>query len=384
MRSLRVEPGRTMAPTLEQLEQRFADQTNGFHGELVDLNKSMSQVNTKLTGLLNLRNQLMGMYGVPPDPKWMPPAAPAKTPAKPKQEAKVKAPVKAKAKAKAAVVKPPSVETVARSAQAASFIASVCVPSGEVNYKGKLVEIIAKKSKKTPSKDDFTYVVEGEAPAGFTCKLTSTHLKKTYSTESTCASKRAAEHAAASAAIKAEFPEEFALLGIYGVTQGQKRKHEGEEVVQNDKSKLCQAMMVVLGRTLTKEDVTYEVTELPGDAKSYVATVKFPTWDKAKSFKGAAAPNKPKAEANAATVALQKLDSTFKPLLEEHQAKKKKKQQESLEKLKAAHEEKKKAKKEAEGAAPAAAPAAAAPAKPAAKPAAPKKAAEKKAAAKKK
>lgn len=313
-----------MPPQIEVVEQRFASQAGALQAEMVDLNNSMSKVQKKLDGMLAARNQLMGMYGVPPDPKWKP-----STPA-----VAAVAPPKAKAKAKAAcAIRPPSTEVLAARARGLELAEGAC---GVVSYKSKLLEAVAKKHKKPPTKDGLLFTVSGTTGTGFSCTLTSSEelLAAEYATPSPCSSNMAAQNAVAIEALRAEYPEQFATLpsppAEPAASNGQKRK--GDVVALSEKALLLQLIQVLVARPLTKEDMIYTCAETGEDAaKTFTCTVSLPALGKAKRFTGAAAAVRKEAELNAAKLAHDTLQRTCKAQIEEMQARKKAKAAEQKE-----------------------------------------------------
>mmetsp|Transcript_101883 Transcript_101883/g.259020 ORF Transcript_101883/g.259020 Transcript_101883/m.259020 type:complete len:310 (-) Transcript_101883:111-1040(-) len=299
---------------LEAVEARFAQTANNFYEKCMDLNTPQSIVANAASNLLNLRHQLLCMYGVASDTKWTPGAGPA--------------------------------------------AASAGVANGEVLWKNKLNEVAAKKAGRPLTKGEFVYTATAvdETNKTFTCTVSGALLKKEYRGAEAQISKKLAEHMAAKAAMQAEYKESFAELhssvtvaAAAPAAQGQKRKGEPHPV--GSKSELSHAVQMLLGRPVTKEDVVYTSTTIEGDTPSYQSVVSLPTYDASSQYQGAVTAMKKDAEASAAKNALAALKAVIAPMEEEHKAKKAKKNKEQLEKLVEATKAKKEAKKAAEPAA---------------------------------
>merc|ERR1711920_458022 len=92
------------------------------------------------------------------------------------------------------------------------------------------------------------------------------------------------------------------------------------------------AVNLLLGRSITKEDVVFETIEDPPG--THTSTVGIPELVPDRGFQGEPGANKQEAEANAAAAALQEqLEDQVAPIAEEHAANKKAKQAERLREL---------------------------------------------------
>jgi len=320
------------AQSIEQVEANFAASANKFYEKCMDLNVQMSAVGGMVNNLLNLRNKLLGMYGIPPDPKWSPGGFVGGA-----AVGGVKAPVAPgpKAAAKKAVT------AVSQSA------------SGEISWKSKLYDASVQKVKRTMSKDDFVFSIQDNPLGGFICTVGSpSFLVREYTSEDSCASKKLAEHSAAKAALQAEFPEVFLELSMgipagapaqgQKALQGQKRKAEGASAgPAPGKGELGHLVAIILARPMTKQDIVYTTMESEvGGAKTYQSSVALPSYDASQMFRGVPAASKKDAENNAAKAAVAGLAAFAAPLLEEHKAKKARKNAEDMEKMKQKHAEK--------------------------------------------
>mmetsp|Transcript_96162 Transcript_96162/g.254016 ORF Transcript_96162/g.254016 Transcript_96162/m.254016 type:complete len:304 (-) Transcript_96162:74-985(-) len=296
----------------------------------MDLNVQMSAVGGMVNNLLNLRNKLLGMYGIPPDPKWSPGGFGGAVAA-----GGIRAPVA------------PGPKAAAKKVTAVSVAAS-----GEILWKSKLYEASVKKVKRSLGKDDFIFSTQDVPSGGYICTVGSpSFLVREYSSEGPCASKKLAEHSAAKAALQAEFPEVFRELSM-GIpagkplapapVQGQKRKAEGAAVGPAEgKGELGHLIAIMLSRPVTKEDIVYTTMESEvGGTKTYQSSVALPSYDASQMFRGVPAASKKDAENNAAKAAVTGLAAFAAPLLEEHKAKKARKHAEDVEKMKQKHAEK--------------------------------------------
>mmetsp|Transcript_96161 Transcript_96161/g.254013 ORF Transcript_96161/g.254013 Transcript_96161/m.254013 type:complete len:305 (-) Transcript_96161:74-988(-) len=297
----------------------------------MDLNVQMSAVGGMVNNLLNLRNKLLGMYGIPPDPKWSPGGFGGAVAA-----GGIRAPVA------------PGPKAAAKKVTAVSVAAS-----GEILWKSKLYEASVKKVKRSLGKDDFIFSTQDVPSGGYICTVGSpSFLVREYSSEGPCASKKLAEHSAAKAALQAEFPEVFRELSMgipAGVSaqgqnapQGQKRKAGGAAAgPAPGKGELGHLIAIMLSRPVTKEDIVYTTMESEvGGTKTYQSSVALPSYDASQMFRGVPAASKKDAENNAAKAAVTGLAAFAAPLLEEHKAKKARKHAEDVEKMKQKHAEK--------------------------------------------
>lgn len=262
---------------IEALEGRFAAQANSLHERFLDLNASMSDVSALAKGIMNMRNQLMTMYGVPVDANWNP-------------------------------------ATCATPGAAGAAMAPAAAGGGggggreEASYKMLLNQTAAKEKKMACGKDDFIYSVTGDAKeGGFSCIVSSPKfLNKDYSTSSLHPNKKAAEQAAAQAALQAEYPAAYASAGNVGGGGGQKRKAESAGAAgPNTKMQINQLLQVVLrgqSQSLGKDDIVFQTTD-NGD-KTYISTLTFPNYDATAAFQGSASISKKEAEQSAAEAAL--------------------------------------------------------------------------------
>merc|ERR1712087_423759 len=102
---------------------------------------------------------------------------------------------------------------------------------------------------------------------------------------------------------------------------------------QDPQSRLRWAVNLLLGRSITKEDVVFETVEDPSTG-TYTSTVGIPEVVPDRGFQGEPGANKKEAEANAAAAALQEqLETQVAPIAEQHEANKKEKQRQRLDAL---------------------------------------------------
>jgi len=299
------------AQTLEQVEAKFAAQSNLFYEKCMDLNTPQSTVANSLDVLMKTRSTLLGLYGVAPDPKWT------------------------------------------GSITAPTGAGGAGVPGTPVIWSQKLHECLSKKAARVMTKGEiiFNTTAVDETNKSFVSTLSApTLLSAEYSSEGPCISKAAAQHSAAMVAMQEEFAEVYAqLVGPYAPTaaaKGQKRKGgpDGAPVASagppEGKSMLSHFVQLLLGRPVAKEDMVYESVQLEGGA-GFQATVALPTYVGGKSYQGAVAPTKKEAEMAAAKLACAQLRNVVVVLEEEHKAKKAKKNAEAIVKMKKMHEDRK-------------------------------------------
>jgi len=314
---------------LQASEAKFGEGTNKIYESLLDLNVPQSSLAASWDELLSVRAQILGLYGVPPDPAWAPSGA---------------------------------------AAAAAGGWGGAAPMDGEI-WKSKLNEVAAKRSKRSLTKGEFVFTTVQDGSGGYTSTLSSPALLEAeYSSDAGCVSKKVAEQGAAKAAIQAEFPETYVILSAsgaaaataWGVPQwpavrGQKRgrktmeeEGDGPGGPPEGKSQLVHAVQLLLNRPVTKDDVVYETTEIEGDTKNYVSTVSLPSYE-GKSWQGETVTNKKEAEMSAAKMAYESLSPITQPLEDARKAKKVAMQAEKLTRLKETQAAKKATREAAKG-----------------------------------
>jgi len=219
-----------------------------------------------------------------------------------------------------------------------------------VDYKSRLNSAAAKRAKRSLVKGELTYtVLPGPTGWGYIASVSSaTMLTQEYWGNEPAANKKQAEHMAARVAMEAEYPEE--LVGIDMAQwadpswldpmagRGKKRKLEaglpGMDVApgEDSKSQLIHAAQLLLGRSISKEDVAYDVQEAPEEPGKFVATVRIPEYDAGALWAGVPAPNQKEAQMRAAEAAMEVLQHLVGPLEEERRLKKLSKRRETNDK----------------------------------------------------
>lgn len=219
------------------------------------------------------------------------------------------------------------------------------------NWKGELITAYQRSSPTGQPKDDIKFEVnllevEGSKKPSYQAVVAISG--KTFTGEP-AAGKKAAEHNASKLALEDLFPDHQVQGGGWGEQKkaaagGTKRKATIED--QAPKSQLSAGVNLLVGRLLTKDDITYQYAEVAGQTGKFTATVTIAATGV--SFSTTEAETSRKAAENAAAVvALQKLEAQLEPLREEHKAKKAKKNKEGIEKMKEQTLAKKEAKKAA-------------------------------------
>eukprot|EP00429_Kryptoperidinium_foliaceum_P055674 CAMPEP_0176102154 /NCGR_PEP_ID=MMETSP0120_2-20121206/51239_1 /TAXON_ID=160619 /ORGANISM="Kryptoperidinium foliaceum, Strain CCMP 1326" /LENGTH=371 /DNA_ID=CAMNT_0017436211 /DNA_START=1 /DNA_END=1116 /DNA_ORIENTATION=+ len=342
-RSLLTRPQPISEKSRTALEHQLSTSANELYEGMLDLNVPMASIGSQWDKAVNLRSRLMQMYGVPAAL-----AAPPTSGGGGGMLGGMKG--GAKGGMKGGMV-PPAM-------MMAALTEGLGAGAGEsIDYKGKLNQAIGKRFKRSLAKGDLIYtVVPVEGERTYNCSLMSPScLEAEYWNSEPAASKRAAEHGAAKAALEAEFPEVAAELGvanfasligqggIQAATTGKKRKAPGDPG-EDAKSQLMHSLQLLLGRPVLKTDIVYDVQPVQSlEGQAYQATVRFPEFDPSAVHQGDPAANQKQAQMNAAAVAVAVLAPTVAPLAEERKAKKARENKENLEKLKKAQQEKKEA-----------------------------------------
>lgn len=225
--------------------------------------------------------------------------------------------------------------------------------SGLDNPKGLLVSAYSKLKKTNMTKDDIAYTVEALPEGGFVATVSGALFQGGHYTGEPAASKKAAEHAAAYAAIMEEFPEAAgppkapamaiargkgkqlaaaAPRGAPAQSQGEKRKR-GQDNEKTFKARLHEMVQTLNGGQSNKEDVVYETSPVDGENGSaqpsaWVSRVSLPNYNPDLVYEGAPQMSKKDAENSAAESAVADLEEQVRPLEEERKAKKRKQMQE--------------------------------------------------------
>lgn len=314
---------------ISSLEVQLTAQADALYEGILDLNVPMTKLSSDWSRLLQLRSRLLVMYGVPMKEAAVPSSAPSVV----KLVAPATKPPAGKGKGKGA----PSGAGVSRVATSA---AAAALGPAESDHKSQLQILVSKRIQRGLTKGDLVYSAFEAEGGGFTASVTGPEvLSQEYWSAEPASSKRLAEHAAALAAIQAEFPG-----AVPGASQPPTKKRKidasgaaagagaGAEDAKDPKSLLCHHAQLLLGRPVTKNDVAYEVHEVEGwEGKLFQATVSLPTYDPSAFHQGQPAENLKQAQANAAQAASEALRSIVEPLEEERKAKKAQQAQEKHE-----------------------------------------------------
>lgn len=218
--------------------------------------------------------------------------------------------------------------------------APVALQNEATDWKSKLQELLTKKLLRSLTKGEVAFTVS-EVPggAGYTASCQSPLFRAAYAGDQPAASKRAAEHAAARAAILEEFPGEGHDPTAQKATQrtsgtsGRKRTRGGDgagggDGAEDAKSRLMHGLQMLLQRPLQKGDVVFD-TQQPQEGHGYHASLlALPTYDPKTTYESEVAESKKAAEASAAERALTALHDLIAAAQEEHTAKKRRLAQE--------------------------------------------------------
>lgn len=141
------------------------------------------------------------------------------------------------------------------------------------SYKSRLCEAYAKTHKEMITKETIVYEVVESGDKEFTATVSCEKFKDIYS--ATAGSKKEAQELAAKKAVNKEFPNFFsgapAVKKAPPAAEKTKAATPGGGTINADpKSKLNNGLMIILGRSPTKDEVSYTVEEQNG---SMVATV---------------------------------------------------------------------------------------------------------------
>mmetsp|Transcript_40775 Transcript_40775/g.118127 ORF Transcript_40775/g.118127 Transcript_40775/m.118127 type:complete len:402 (-) Transcript_40775:67-1272(-) len=335
--------------SIKLMEHQLTMQAGTIYETILNLNIAMPKLSQDLDTMLRLRSQIMFAYGVSPQDAAVPAPMGMGVAATPAGKGVAAAPsplqsmpaimggkgvkgAKGTKSAKGAKGAKGAEASFGAAAEAwGSFETGSSESSGfkEVDYKSKLNQCVAKQLKRPLMKTDLIYTVEEvDAKQYIACLIGPEILSKEYWSETPCATRRLAEHAAAKSALEAEYPE--ALLEPDWVDPwGQptkKRKFDGPNTFagpEDPKTQLSRAGVLLLGRALGKNDIVYHVSDFETpEGKRYQATVALPEFDPDAIHHGEPAESAKQAQMNAAQVAVTAWQHIIALLEEERQAKK--------------------------------------------------------------
>lgn len=287
-------------PNLPQLETQLTTLANQVYDVILNLNVSTPDVRGAVEETLSLRDRVLSLYGV----------------------------------ATSGVTAPTALSTTQGGAEAAQ------------DAKSKLYQVLAKKAiGRSLTKTDIVFTVQDQGNKTFVAAVSSEFLADTYHGEPS-ASKKAAEHSAAMAALLAEYPGEAPGAPAPAPAQpqpaqprGRGQKREREEPPADPRSQLNTWMQLLLGRSTTKTDTNYETVEL--EAGKYMTKLTFPEYTGETVFESDVLGTKKDAERDAATKAMEAFRPDYEVKHAEHLEKKKEKSRKTLEALRAKQEAKK-------------------------------------------
>lgn len=290
---------------LPGMEAKLAETAWAFYEKILHLDITMPQLNQEWTKIAGLRTNILGAYGI---------VTPLAT------------------TSPSLNVTAPHAGTVAGEA-----------PEGSENWKGKLQQLVSKRIGKSMVKGEIVFQVADAPSGGYIASCSSAHLSAEYTGEAH-PSKKGAESEAAKAALAQEFPKEFGVAtGNVLAPKGQKRKADALEAkVLVPKGQLCESMMLLLGRTLTKTDLVFETTSTGENMFASILTI--PEYDAKAVFRSGQQESKKAAENTVCEMALKRWAMKITKLETEHKAKKDEVKKQKLEALKTATKEKKEAK----------------------------------------
>jgi len=177
--------------------------------------------------------------------------------------------------------------------------------------------------RKVIPKDEICYVVEA-VESQFRATVQAPGLSSPFQGELSI-NKKQAEHAAARAAICADFPK------YAEVPEKAQKTTDSAENAMSAKMKLNEMVQLLTGRPVVKEEIAYEVQELPVPGQrgsQYVATVRLAALDD-DYYEGEPASNKKQAEHFAAQAAVAAMAERVQPLEEERREAKRRKTMEA-------------------------------------------------------
>jgi len=312
-----AQPGNVKAD-LAELEAKMAKDANSVLDGVLDLNVTMTDLGGRWDGLMMLRSRILELYGVPAD--------------------------KAKPPGSRFPPTPPDGASMLMAWQAAQGANG----GFEGDFKSKLQTEVCRRSKKSLTKDELVYtVVQHESGKGFIASVhgaTEGLLQRQYRGTEPSSGKRAAEHAAAKAALLAEFAQGMGMSGLAPTVKKKPLSAAGGAPANggpghDPKTRLMKASQLLLGRPVTKGEVVYATSPVEATGgKTQVSVVSIPAHDPSASWQGAPADTLKQAEFNAAEVAFAAVAHKLGPLEEQRKEKKARQAKEQYQKKKAQKE----------------------------------------------
>lgn len=303
-----LRPKKVETQNLPVLEAKLSTDANSLYEGVLDLNVSGQHLEATWRTLVELRGKIREAYGAPPEAISTPAGGAGKGAGK----------------------------QAGGSQWGADWGAAGGSGAGTIDWKSKLTQAVTKQSRRALTKGELAFRMVSEEANKYVAAVSFSGWQAAEYTGVEATSKRQAEHEAAKVALQAEYPEEytaaeagqafqgfsawFAAKGPEAMQTGQKRKAaalDGLPPTIDPKSRLNQAIQLMLTRPIAKGDIQYDTRESEGSFISTVTLTNVPG-----PIEGTAAENQKLAEQSAATAALEQLAPQLGPLEEEAKAKK--------------------------------------------------------------
>jgi len=324
---------------MDQLQLKLGEHAGQIYDGILNLNIPRRDLSTVINEMMQVRERLLGMFGVPPPPA----AVTGKGCGKRKGAAPPPA-AQGHAFAPGAPAEPwngtPRTSTNPKTIQnreraqrkKAAVLGIEGPPTGgqPSDYKSHLYQLVSQRAGRPLSKGEIHYeVVEHEG--GFIAGVSSELMSQQYAGEEGASSRHLSQQLAAKSAIVGEFPDQFQDFGMAAMAAGAKRPYpgpppgpKGPNTCTDARSKLMQAVQMLLQRTMQKGDIEMNTVELePGNPNThYQSSCRLLTFDPTSSWTGHPSDSRKQAENNAADVCMEALSGQISVATEEHHARK--------------------------------------------------------------
>jgi len=201
-------------------------------------------------------------------------------------------------------------------------------------WKSRLFKAYMAKYGRRPSEEFMVYAITKTEGGLISCNLTCAEFKQTYSVDGVIAprnSKKVAEEAVAMKALEAEFPDVYSAIpeSVKIAEKPGEKRNPRSDFALTPKTTLNNGLMLLAGRTPSKEEIKYETTEICG---KHVGFVMISCLEEVQTFQGKPSWGPKEAEHEAAKVAIDFFKARFDGCEPANQAKKARREAEMEEK----------------------------------------------------
>jgi len=306
------------------LEEQLTEMSNGLYQAILDLNNGSAKVNGLMTQLVSVRNKLLVHYGVEANPQafsggGFSTGGEALSISSKREQTGAGKGGGAKGKGQKGAGKGGGGAPPAKKQKVAAAIPTCGAGEKLVgDFKSKLVQCVAQRAKKTPSKDMLVVNCE-ECETGYVATVESADLAANYQGEPSKAKKEAVQNAC-KAALNKEFPGEKPAFVKVADTEAAAPAAKGAGIKppkgatqparvnanesENLKGKVSRSLALMLGRSCIGTDMVYTTEQAADGTHECILTM--PEYGP-EGYQGNPGGDKKAAEQNAAATMLHAL-----------------------------------------------------------------------------